>query len=106
MEENFNMLEKTSFFMGGIIDEPEDRKENEPWLPARTKYFCERYKICIEELANELDNVNKNHPMHDELIESLRNVRNIVSTHYHEFYEGSIETFCPSLAEGSTTAEG
>ena len=84
--------------MGSIIDEPDDRAPTEPNIPWRARYVCERYKVVIKEIADSLDLVQPNHPLHKELIEGIRNIPNIVTAAYDEYYEGYIDTYCPKAS--------
>ena len=97
MSENFNMFDKSIVWMGGLIDEPDDRASGEPWIIERTQYICTRFKALITEIADTLDKVNVNHPMHNELIASIRNLKNLVTSAYLEQFDGYIDTYCPKV---------
>lgn len=86
----FDMLEKSVFYMGGLIDEPDDLG-----IEDRAVYVCERYRIALQEVADELDLAYREYPMHDRIIESLRNVPNIVTASWSEKFDGVIDTYCP-----------
>ena len=89
IQNNYNMFKKTSVYMG-FIDEPDDVGISE-----RAKYVCDRYRIVIEQTANELDNYYRSHPLHDEIIQSLRDIPNVVTCSWSETFDGHIDTYCP-----------
>lgn len=95
LEKNFNMFKKTAVYMGSIIDEPDDRVLTEPNILWRTRYVCERYNIVVNEIADSLDLYQPNHPLHKELIGSIRNIPNVVTSAYNEYFDGYVETYCP-----------
>ena len=90
IRENYNMFKKTTAFMGGIIDEPDDLGIEE-----RAVYVCNRFKTVLNETADSLKDSYKNNPLQPEIIESMRNIPNIVTASWSEKLDGVIETYCP-----------
>lgn len=91
IENNFNMFEKSSFYLGGLIDEPDDFG-----MYDRTKRVTDLFKQTITEIADELDEFGyKSNEIHDELIVSIRKLKNIVTCAYSEMYDGVIDCWCP-----------
>lgn len=86
---NYNMFKKTSVYMG-FIDEPDD-----VGIPERAKYVCNRYRIVINEIVDVLDNYYRDNPLHDEIIQSLRDMPNVVTCSWNETFDGYIDTYCP-----------
>jgi len=89
-ETNFNMLENLAVYFGGIIDEP-----YEFGLMDRAKVVSQRYKTCINEIATELSSVHIEHPMHSEFIESIKKIRQPITTQWQSVSDSIIETYCP-----------
>ena len=89
VETNFNIIKKLVCYFG-FIDEP-----YEFGLMNRVKVVCERYKICMAEIATELATKNTDSPIHDELIQSIRDLPLCITTQYQEIAEGYIDYYCP-----------
>ncbi len=88
-ETNFNMLKRLSYYLG-MIDEPYEFN-----LMDRAIFVNQRYRQVIVQIANELNSVKADHPMHEELIQSIRNIPHIITTAWHEECDGLIDTYCP-----------
>lgn len=92
ISKNYNMFKKSMVFFGGFVDEPDDFG-----LHDRAIYANQRYRAVINETADELDVYYQSHPMHDEIIESLRNVPNVMTCAWSEIFDGKIDSYCPKV---------
>ncbi len=90
IRENYNMFKKTIVFMGGLIDEPDDLG-----IETRAVYVCNRYKTLLNETADALMDSYKDNPLQKEIIESMRNIPNVVTASWSEQLDGAVETYCP-----------
>lgn len=89
IENNFDIIKKLVCYFG-FIDEP-----YEFGLMNRVKVVCQRYKVCMAELVDELNSKNTDSPIHDQLIQSVRNLPLCITTQYQEIAEGYIDYYCP-----------
>lgn len=89
-ETNYNMFKKLSCYLG-IIDEPQLNDTFEA-----LKVVVEVYRDTLERTANEIEKDSTyDSPIKVEIVDSLRKVRNLITTHYNEEYAEYIDTWCP-----------
>lgn len=88
--ENYNMFKKAGFFMGNIIDEPDDLG-----IYDRAIYVCDRFNTLKNEIANELSTEYTSNPLQKEIIQSIRDIPNVVTASYDSRLDGYIEAYCP-----------
>ena len=89
-ETGFNMLEKSICYIG-IIDEPMHSN-----LLERVKVVSKYYRQTIEEVATDLEKDNSiTADNKEEVIASLRKVRNVVTCCYDDSYAPYVDTWCP-----------
>ncbi|MCQ2742079.1 MAG: DUF4091 domain-containing protein [Bacilli bacterium] len=87
---NYNMFEKSSFYCG-LIDEPDDRQ-----ILEQTKLVVGDFERAISEAAADLSvHGYISNPLHETLIEEIKNLKNIVTCAYADEYAPYIECWCP-----------
>ncbi len=90
ISENYNMFDKSAFYCG-IIDEPDDRS-----ILDQTRVVVESFRTVVSETADELERTGyTNHPLHNDLIKGIRELKNIVTCAYSDDYSPYIDTWCP-----------
>ena len=90
-ENNYNMFKKLSCYLG-IIDEPQLNEGRFEQL----KVVVRVYRDTLEKTANEIEkDATYSSPIKAEIVETLRDVRNVITTHYDKEYEDYIDTWCP-----------
>ena len=94
---NFNMLEKSVCYFG-IIDEPYLEIYN------RVKVVSRVFDETIAQTADEIQNGSSISPIKNQVVESIRNLKNVVTSQYVSELDGYIDTWCP-LFQHYDTAE-
>ena len=90
IHENFNMFKKAGVFMGNIIDEPDDLG-----IFNRAIFVCDRFNAVKNEVADELKNEYTSNPLQKEIIQSIRDLPNVVTASYDSRLDGHVEAYCP-----------
>ena len=89
-ENDYNMFKKLSCYLG-IIDEPQLNDSFEA-----LKVVVGVYRDTLERTADEIEaDSTYDSPLKAEIVETLRNLRNTITTHYDEKYAEYIDTWCP-----------
>ena len=90
LETNYNMLKKLVCYLG-IIDEPQLNNTFEALKVVVTVYRDTITKVA-DDIASDTNFVS---PIKDEIVDSMRKVRNTITTHYNAEYAEYIDTWCP-----------
>lgn len=90
VETNYNMLKKLVCYLG-IIDEPQLNGTFEALKVVVTVYRDTITKVA-DDIANDASIVS---PIKDEIVASMRKVRNTITTHYDAEFAEYIDTWCP-----------
>ena len=89
-ENNYNMFKKLSCYLG-IIDEPQLNGTFDA-----LKVVVEVYRDTLERTAAEISaDSSYDSPLKEEIVETLKKLRNTITTHYAEEYAEYIDTWCP-----------
>ncbi len=89
-ETDYNMLKKLVCYLG-IIDEPQLNGTFEA-----LKVVVNVYRDTLTRVADEIENdASITSPIKSEVVESMRKVRNTITTHYDEQFAAYIDTWCP-----------
>ena len=89
-EDNFDYIVKLGTH---LVDEPQLNKALD-----RTKLTTTIYKETLEKVASELEQESTDNPtLQATLVESVRNIRAVITASYDEDYVGYIDTWCPTV---------
>lgn len=91
LETDFDMFEKSICYFG-FIDEPTEFN-----LIPETKVTSIVFKETIENVALQIEMMETESLIKEELVASLRNLKNVVTCEYDEQLDGYVETFCPKV---------
>lgn len=96
---NYNMFAKSVYYIG-IIDEPQVFN-----MIARVRKVVTSLRGSIEKIACEYENdTTLVCEKKAEIIQSLRNLKNVVTAHYDETYAPYVSTWCPTVDYYNTEA--
>jgi hypothetical protein len=96
-ETNFNMLEKTVAYIT-MIDEP---YLHQTW--DRTNIVCQTFDDTLEKVASDLEaDTSITSPIKDEVIASIRGIKNVVTSKYEDIIAGTVKTWCPKVSDYDT----
>lgn len=100
-EENIDLLAKAVAYIT-YIDEPDQVEESADRVPA----VCEDFRWSVNEAARIIENDSSiTSPLKEQVVQSIRDIPNIVTSAYTTRFDDYIDTWCPKV-DAYNTEEG